>query len=162
MCTLWQHLSLFFSFLFFWKRVQVIVLLKKKKIYQYKNEIYNSFYSLCNYVNCICIFIFIYKYYFLKKLSKKCWVKYNPALGKMWTNPAIGLFRPSSWVTAQKTFNPTVGWKQPSMCSVQYLPSTGLYLTQHFLECEDGRWQNDLPFTNVAKKQVFTFIRMQT
>ncbi len=23
--------------------------------------------------------------------SKKCWVKYNPALGKIWTNPAVGL-----------------------------------------------------------------------
>ncbi len=34
--------------------------------------------------------------------SKKCWVKYNPAVGKIWTNPAIGLFRPSGWVTAQK------------------------------------------------------------
>ncbi len=36
--------------------------------------------------------------------SKKCWVKYNPVLGKIWTNPAIGLFRPSGWVTAQKVF----------------------------------------------------------
>ncbi len=26
---------------------------------------------------------------------KTCWVKYNPALGKIWMNPAIGLFRPS-------------------------------------------------------------------
>ncbi len=34
--------------------------------------------------------------------SKKCWVKYNPALGKIWTNPAIGLFLPSGWVTVQK------------------------------------------------------------
>ncbi len=34
--------------------------------------------------------------------SKKFWVKYNPALGKIWTNPAIGLFWPCSWVTAQK------------------------------------------------------------
>ncbi len=34
--------------------------------------------------------------------SKKCWVKYNPALGKIWTNPAIGLFLPSGWVTTQK------------------------------------------------------------
>ncbi len=34
--------------------------------------------------------------------SKKCWVKYNPALGKIWKNSAIGLFRPSGWVTAQK------------------------------------------------------------
>ncbi len=33
---------------------------------------------------------------------KKCWVKYNPALGKIWTNPVIGLFLPSGWVTAQK------------------------------------------------------------
>ncbi len=31
-----------------------------------------------------------------------CWVKYNPALGQIWTNPAIGLFLPSGWVTAQK------------------------------------------------------------
>ncbi len=23
--------------------------------------------------------------------SKKCWVKYNPALGKIWINPAVGL-----------------------------------------------------------------------
>ncbi len=37
-------------------------------------------------------------FFFLQ--SKKCWVKYNPALGKIWTNPAIGLFRPSGWVTA--------------------------------------------------------------
>ncbi len=29
---------------------------------------------------------------------KKCWVKYKPALGKIWTNTAIGLFWPSSWV----------------------------------------------------------------
>ncbi len=34
--------------------------------------------------------------------TKKCWVKYNPVLGKIWTNPAIGLFRPSGWATAQK------------------------------------------------------------
>ncbi len=33
---------------------------------------------------------------------KKCWVKYNLALGKIWMNPAIGLFRPSGWITAQK------------------------------------------------------------
>ncbi len=34
--------------------------------------------------------------------SKNCLVKYNLALGKIWMNPAIGLFRASSWVTAQK------------------------------------------------------------
>ncbi len=31
--------------------------------------------------------------------SKKCWVKYNPALGKIWTNPANGLFSTKKWVT---------------------------------------------------------------
>ncbi len=30
--------------------------------------------------------------------SKKYWVKYNPVLNKICTNPAIGLFRPSGWV----------------------------------------------------------------
>ncbi len=30
--------------------------------------------------------------FFLKPHTlKKCWVKYNPALGKIWTNPVIGL-----------------------------------------------------------------------
>uniref|UniRef100_A0A672L4Z7 cullin-RING-type E3 NEDD8 transferase n=1 Tax=Sinocyclocheilus grahami TaxID=75366 RepID=A0A672L4Z7_SINGR len=39
---------------------------------------------------------------------KKCWVKHNPVLGKIGTNPAIGF--------------------------VPILPSTGSYLTQHFLD----------------------------
>ncbi len=30
--------------------------------------------------------------------SKKCWVKYSPALGKIWTNPVIALFSTNSWV----------------------------------------------------------------
>ncbi len=28
----------------------------------------------------------------------KYWVKYNPVLGKIWTNPAIGLFSTKSWL----------------------------------------------------------------
>ncbi len=39
---------------------------------------------------------------------------------------------PEGWV---KHLTQLLVWKQPSMCSVQYLPSTGLFLTQHFLEC---------------------------
>ncbi len=50
--------------------------------------------------------------------SKKCWVKYNPALGKIWTNPAIGLFRPSGWVTAQK-----VGLKHLTQLLVENNPA---------------------------------------
>ncbi len=38
---------------------------------------------------------------YLSKLKKKCWVKYNPALGKM-VNLGIVLFWPSGWVTVQK------------------------------------------------------------
>ncbi len=30
-----------------------------------------------------------------KHHSKKCWVKYNPALGKIWMNPAIVLLDPA-------------------------------------------------------------------
>ncbi len=41
---------------------------------------------------------FIYTVYTLKNAG----FKYNPALGKIWTNPAIGLFLPSGWVTVQK------------------------------------------------------------
>ncbi len=65
--------------------------------------------------------------------SKKCWVKYNPALGKIWTNPAIGLFLDTA-VGLQprrlgKTFNPTVGWKHPTP-SMRFCP----IFTQHWVE----------------------------
>ncbi len=39
--------------------------------------------------------------------SKKCWVKYNPELGKIWTNPVIGLFLPSGWITQKAGLNIT-------------------------------------------------------
>ncbi len=41
---------------------------------------------------------FIYTVYTLKNAG----FKYNPSLGKIWMNPAIGLFLPSGWVTVQK------------------------------------------------------------
>ncbi len=40
-----------------------------------------------------------------KYTLKKCWAKYNPALGKIWTNPAIGLFSTNNfdnWVKKPK------------------------------------------------------------
>ncbi len=35
-------------------------------------------------------------------LLHKKMIKYNPALGKIWTNPAIRLLWASGWVTDQK------------------------------------------------------------
>ncbi len=60
-----------------------------------------SWYGLvCEYYEIRFILSQIQKKKFLH--SRKCWVKYNTVLGKIWTNPATGLFRPSGWVTAQK------------------------------------------------------------
>ncbi len=67
--------------------------------------------------------------------SKKCWVKYNPVLGKYWTEHMLGCFQPTM-------FNPTfwavtqpLGLNNPIAGFIHILPSAGLYWTQHFLEC---------------------------
>ncbi len=63
--------------------------------------------------------------------SKKCWVKYNPVLVKYWTEHMLGCFQPTVGLNVQPNLlgsNPTAGF-------VHILPSAGLYLTQHFLEC---------------------------
>ncbi len=64
---------------------------------------------------------------------KKCWVKYKPVLGKIWTNPATGLFWPSVWVTTQKgqTFNP----KQPCCWVCPYFTQHWVVFNPAFLEC---------------------------
>ncbi len=54
--------------------------------------------------------------------TKKCWVKYNPALGKIWTN-RLG-YLPEGWV---KHFTQQLG------CFDHISLSDGLYLTQHFM-----------------------------
>ncbi len=50
----------------------------------------------------ILMYVYMHIYIYIYIHCKKCWVKYNPALGKIWMNPVIGLFLPSGWVTAQK------------------------------------------------------------
>ncbi len=64
-----------------------------------------------------------------KKKKCKCWVKYNPALSKIWTDSAIGLFLTQrlgvKHLTKLLVENTITGF-------VHILPSTGLYLTHHF------------------------------
>ncbi len=69
---------------------------------------------------------------------KNCWVKYNPVLGKYWTEHMLGCFQ----ATVGYSFNPTfsavtqpLGLNNPIAGFVHILPSAGLYLTQQFLEC---------------------------
>ncbi len=53
-------------------------------------------YFLLSFLVAIYIYIYIYihthTHTHTHTHSKKCWVKYNPALGKIWTNPVIGLY----------------------------------------------------------------------
>ncbi len=55
--------------------------------------------------------------------SKKCWVKYNPALGKYWTEHMLGCFQPT--VANLLGSNPTAGSKQPNRGSSIFYPALG-------------------------------------
>ncbi len=81
----------------------------------------------------------VYNVDFGETHSKKCWVKYNPALGEIWTNPAIEVvltqrlgYYPEGLV---KHLTQPLGQNNPIAGFVHISPSAGLYLTQHFLEC---------------------------
>ncbi len=56
-----------------------------------------------------------------------CWVVFNQLLGSM--------FNPTFWAVTQP-----LGQNNPTAGFVLILPSTGLYLTQHFLECSSDIW----------------------
>ncbi len=64
------------------------------------------------------------EYYSPSLNTPQHWVKYG-------RTQRLG-YCPEGWVKHVKKTN-MFGIKQPSMCSVQYISSTGLYLTQHFL-----------------------------
>ncbi len=82
--------------------------------------------------------------------SKKCWVQYNPELGKVWTNPAFGLIRPSSWVTAQKV-------------GLNILPNCWLKTTQHvFCPIFTQHWVVFNPALFVCCSQTFFSKIIQT
>ncbi len=71
---------------------------------------------------------------------KKCWVKSNPSMGKIWTNTAIfylfltqrlgSMFNPTFYEVTQM-----LDQNNPIAGIVHILANSGLYLTQHFLEC---------------------------
>ncbi len=81
--------------------------------------------SSCLYSNTVNRYVGYMRGYHWLQHSKKCWVKYNRAQGKIWTNPGIGLFRPRGWV---KHF-PQLLVKNNPACVL-----FNIYPAQHFLE----------------------------
>ncbi len=79
--------------------------------------------------------------------AKIHWVKYNPAMGKIWTNPETVVFWPSGVVKWVKTTQ--------SLGFFHILPIAGLYLTQHFLESRYLSWLNSDNNVQYVENKVF-------
>ncbi len=63
------------------------------------------------------------------------WVKYNPLLGNYWTEQMLGCFHPHVGLNVFfGAVTQLLGQNNPIAGLVLFLPSAGLYLTQHFLE----------------------------
>ncbi len=104
-------------------------------------QLNKTYKNLCSYMkelfgwlNLITIYIQPQNIWTLKATVCLQLVYLKKMLGKIWTNPAIGLFWPSGWV---KHLTQLLVENNPIAGFVHILLSAGLYLTQHFFrECK--------------------------